>query len=604
MGKTKKEKENVSDMQNVRVKRGIWLRILKYFKPFIIGVAITGLLAVAVSAADLINPYISKLVIDEYITNQSESLNIFILGGLYMLVVLFAAVCQYAQSFMLNRVGQKIIHNIRMDVFTHIQKMNFKFFDKNAAGSILTRATNDVEALSELYGGVIVNLFRDVITLVGIIAVMVGLNAQMALAAFSILPFIILATFLYNSKFKKNFRIIRKLLGQINAFFAENISGMKLVQIFAREKEKYGEFKKLNDDYNKANKIAVMMNALFRPASELINNLAITILIWFTARGIIGGTIEIGMLYAFITYSKKFFNPISNIADNFTTIQTASVSAERIFELMDDRENEEDLNAGDYTEEIKGRVEFKNVWFAYGNNENGEPHWVLRDVSFTLEAGETTAFVGATGSGKSTIINLIGRFYDIQKGEILIDSVNINRFPKAYLRSRLTVVLQDIFLFAGDIKSNIRLNNAEITDQMVKESAEFVNASEFIEELPGGYNEVVRERGATLSAGERQLLSFARAVAFDPKILILDEATASINTETEMLIQSSLQKMAHNRTTIVIAHRLSTIVNAHKIIVIHKGKIREIGRHEELLANNGIYKRLYEIQFAEYDKAN
>lgn len=599
MGKTKKEKENVSDMQNVRVKRGIWLRILKYFKPFIIGVAITGLLAVAVSVADLINPYISKLVIDEYITNQSESLNIFTLGGLYMLVVLFAAVCQYAQSFMLNRVGQKIIHNIRMDVFTHIQKMNFKFFDKNAAGSILTRATNDVEALSELYGGVIVNLFRDVITLVGIIAVMVGLNAQMALAAFSILPFIILATFLYNSKFKKNFRIIRKLLGQINAFFAENISGMKLVQIFAREKEKYGEFKKLNDDYNKANKVAVMMNALFRPASELINNLAITILIWFTARGIIGGTVEIGMLYAFITYSKKFFNPISNIADNFTTIQTASVSAERVFELMDDRENEEDLNAGDYTEEIKGRVEFKNVWFAYGKDENGEPHWVLRDVSFTLEAGETTAFVGATGSGKSTIINLIGRFYDIQKGEILIDGVNINRFPKAYLRSRLTVVLQDIFLFAGDIKSNIRLNNAEITDQMVKESAEFVNASEFIEELPGGYDEVVRERGATLSAGERQLLSFARAVAFDPKILILDEATASINTETEMLIQSSLQKMSHNRTTIVIAHRLSTIVNAHKIIVIHKGKIREIGRHEELLANNGIYKRLYEVQFAE-----
>ena len=579
--------------KNKKNKKNIWIRMLVYFKTAMPLLILAMFLALIIILADLINPYVTKIVIDDYIGGKNPDVNIYFLGGLYLFCSILGAVLQYAQVNVLNYMGQKIIHTIRMQVFTHVQRMSLKFFDKNSTGSVLTRVTNDIEAISELYSGVIIDLFKDVFMIAGIIATMMLMNWRIALMNFSIIPVIIFATVLFNKKAKANFRWARSLIARINAFFAENISGMKLVQIFNKQKEKFGEYKKINDEYNKATVTGVRLNAIFRPANEFINSLAISILIWFCAGDIIHNALDFGVLYAFIEYSKRFFAPINDLADKFTTIQSGRVSAERIFELLDNSEYSEDLYEGKQITKIKGEIEFKNVWFAYNDEE-----YVLKDVSFKINAGETVAFVGATGSGKSTVINLMGRFYDIQKGEILLDGVDIKEYKLCELRKSIAVVMQDVFLFAGDIKSNIRLNNLDITDDQVEEASKYVNADYFIRELKHKYNEPVMERGATLSAGQRQLLSFARAVAFNPPILVLDEATANIDTENEEIIQESLKKISKGRTTVIIAHRLSTIKNADNIIVIHQGGISETGRHDELLQNGGIYRKLYEIQFS------
>jgi len=427
--------------------------------------------------------------------------------------------------------------------------------------------------------------------LVGIITVMLALNVQLALVSFSIIPIILAITIWYNKKAKENFRWVRSLIGRINAYFAENISGMRLVQIFVREKEKYKEFLTLNEEYNKANRIMVFLNAVFRPVNELINSLAITLLIWFSARPILeGGLIELGMLYAFIDYSRRFFAPINDLADRYTNVLAGRVAAERIFELLDDNyDYEETTDEGLTNADIKGKIEFKDVWFSYTEEE-----WVLKGVSFTINPGENIAFVGATGSGKTTVISLLCRFYKPQKGEILIDDININDYALKHLRRSIGVVMQDVFLFAGDIAYNIRLNK-DIDDAKVLEAAKFVNAHDFISRLQDGYQHQVKERAVTFSSGERQLISFARAIAYNPKIMILDEATANIDTGHEIIIQDSLLKISKNRSTITIAHRLSTIKSADGIIVMHKGKIREQGNHASLLQNDGIYKKLYEL---------
>ncbi|MCL2096772.1 MAG: ABC transporter ATP-binding protein/permease [Oscillospiraceae bacterium] len=576
-------------------KRNIWFRMVAYFRTALPLLILAMFLALVIILADLINPYITKIIIDDYIGGKNPLVNIYFLGGLYLLCSITGAATQYFQVNILNYMGQTIIHKIRLQVFSHVQNMSLKFFDKNSTGSLLTRITNDIEAISELYSGVIIDLFKDVFMIAGIVIAMLLLNWRIALVSFCIIPLIVFATVLFNKKAKENFRWARSLIARINAFFAENISGMKLVQIFNKQKEKFGEYKKINDEYNKATVTGVRLNAIFRPANEFINSLAISILIWFCAGDIIRGTLDFGVLYAFITYSRRFFHPINDLADKFATIQSGRVSAERIFELLDNCEHSESSDSGKSLAkaEIKGGIEFRNVWFAY----NGE-EYILKDVSFKINAGETAAFVGATGSGKSTIINLMGRFYDIQKGEILLDGVNIKEYRLDELRKSIAVVMQDVFLFAGDIKSNIRLNNSDISDAQVEEAAKYVNADYFIRDLNQKYNEPVMERGATLSAGQRQLLSFARAVAFNPPLLVLDEATASIDTENEEIIQESLKKISKDRTTVIIAHRLSTIKNADIIIVIHQGVITESGKHEELLQNGGIYRKLYEIQFA------
>ena len=572
-------------------KKNIWTRMVAYFKTALPLLALSAFLALAIILADLINPYITKIIIDDYIGKGDMRVNIYFLGGLYLFCCVLGAGLQYVQVNLLNYMGQKIIHGIRMQIFSHIQHMSLKFFDKNSTGSLLTRVTNDIEAISELYSGVIIDLFKDFFMIIGIVGTMLAINWRIALVNFCVIPVIVVATALFNIKAKANFRWVRSLIARINAFFAENISGMKLVQIFEKQKEKYREYKEINDEYNKAAVTQVRLNAVFRPSSEFVNSLSISILIWFCAGDILGGALEFGVLYAFISYSKKFFAPINDLADKFTTIQAGRVSAERIFEVLDSGEYLEDLAVGEPIREIKGEIEFKNVWFAYNDED-----YVLKDVSFKINANETAAFVGATGSGKSTIINLMGRFYEIQKGEILLDGVDIRRYRLDELRKSIAVVMQDVFLFAGDIKSNIRLNNGEISDSQIEEAAKYVNADPFIQQLPQKYGEPVMERGATLSAGQRQLLSFARAVAFSPPILVLDEATASIDTENEQIIQTSLKKISENRTTVIIAHRLSTIKNADKIIVIHEGEISETGKHEELLKNGGIYSKLHEAQ--------
>ena len=575
------------------MKKSNFLRILSYLKPHIPTLSISLIFALLVNAAELISPYITKIVIDEYLIKGNTNIKLELMGVFYLAAVMGGAVFNYSQVYLLNLVGQKIIHFIRVELFSHIQHMPSSFFDRNSTGRIMTRATNDVEALSELYSGVIVDLFKDLFMILGIVAIMLQMNYKLALVSFIIVPIIVLVTYFYNKKARWNFKRVRSLIAQINGFLAENISGMKLVQIFNREREKYLEFRKLNGDYNKASIFEVVLMAFFRPGAELINSLAISILLWYCTRGVLNGALEIGVLYAFINYVKKFFDPIKDLADKYNTIQSGMVSAERIFELLDNNEGIEDLDKGLPVEGLKGNIEFINVWFSYTGQE-----WVLKDVSFTIKAGETAAFVGATGSGKSTIISLIGRFYEIQKGSITIDGMDIRDMKLRDLRRAIAVVMQEVFLFSGDIKSNISLSNKNISGEEVIQAASYSNASEFINKLPNRFDEEVKERGCTLSSGQRQLLAFARAIAFKSSILVLDEATANIDTENERIIQKALAENSVSRTTLVIAHRLSTIVDAHKIIVIHKGRVREIGSHEELIERNGIYKKLHELQYS------
>ncbi|MDR1532314.1 MAG: ABC transporter ATP-binding protein/permease [Clostridiales bacterium] len=567
-------------------------RLFSYIKPFVPAVLASLALAGLISASELVRPYIIEIVIDEYIMDPGSRHNIYALGALYFGGAFFGAAFQYWQEYLLNLTGQKIIHNIRMDAFRCLAYMPFSFFDRNSSGRLLTRVTSDIEALNELYSGVIVSLVKDAIMLAGIVAVMLRLNFKLALVSFCIVPIIVIVTLAYNKRAKKNFSYVRTLFGTINGFLAENISGMRLVQTFNRQKEKFAEFTPLNEEYNKASVFSVMLNALFKPSSELINALAISIIIWYAAGGVLGGTLEIGVLYAFITYIKKFFGPINDLADKYGSIQTGMVSAERIFELLAQEEQTEDISAGLALPKARGEIEFRGVWFAYNDED-----WVLRDVSFHVRPGETVAFVGHTGSGKTTIVSLLGRFYEVQKGEILLDGVNIKKYRLPDLRKNIAIVMQDVFLFATDIKSNIRLNNNALSDRDVEAAAEFVNAADFIRGLPGGFEEKVTERGATLSTGQRQLLNFARAVAFQPAIIILDEATSSIDTENEAVIQQSLRKISGSHTSLVIAHRLSTVEKADNIIVISRGEVQETGSHQELLRKNGAYRQLYDMQF-------
>lgn len=578
-----------------RVKGGKFqfFRLMGYFKPYIPLLLLSMVLVLVINGAVLMKPYIIKYVIDSYIVKgNKDTAGLIAMGLIYFGIVVIGAVFGYAQTYLLTYIGQKIMFNIRNSLFTHIQNMSMSFFDKNSTGRILTRVTNDVEALNDLFSGVIVNILRDSVMIIGIIAVMAFMDFKLMLVSISCIPFIVLATIIYRIAARKNFVKMKGMIARINGFLAENISGMKLVQIFHREKEKYEELAELDREYFKFSFREIILNSFSRPLVDIINNLTIAVLIYFCTGRIMGGTLEIGVLYAFITYIKQFFDPISTISEQYTTIQSAIVSSGRIFEILDTVDVQENMEDGLTVEKLKGEIEFKNVWFAYNDED-----WVLKDVSFKIIPGETVAFVGATGSGKSTIISLLARFYEIQKGEILLDGVSIKSYNLSALRRQISVVLQDVFLFSGDIRSNIRLNKTEITDDDIVKAAQYVNADSFIEQLPGKYNEIVRERGCTFSAGQRQLISFARAVAFKPSILVLDEATANIDTETEIIIQKAMAKITQGRTSIIIAHRLSTIRNSDKIIVIHKGRIKETGNHDELMEAEGFYSRLYRLQF-------
>ena len=569
-------------------------RLLPFLKPQLKNLVLCLLMVLLVNAAELIKPYILEIVIDRYLAagrpdSGWDAVWFFALS--YLLCAALSSLLSVTEAVKVNRMGQSILMDIRRRVFTHIQHMSMATLDRFSSGRLVTRATNDVETLNELFSDVLVNLFKDIFMLIGIVAVMLWINWRLALAAFAVVPLIALITVLVRGRLRRNFVLLKSLTGRINGFFAENMSGMRLVQIFRKEKEKHDEFSALNTAYYHSARTQVRMNSLMRPLVEVVNQLGIAILIWYGCKQIGLGTLEIGVLYAFTNYIKQFFDPINDLAEKYTTISSAVVSTDRIFELLDDDAQLEDTVSGQDVPKVCGRVEFRHVWFAY----TGE-NWVLKDVSFTVEPGQSFAFVGETGAGKSTIISLLSRFYAPQKGQILLDGRDISLLSLEQLRRHVAVVLQDVFLFSGSISENVRLGNREITDEQVDRALRLACARDFIDRLPQGMDTPVTERGSTFSAGQRQLLSFARAIAHDPAVFVLDEATASIDTETEQLIQRSVTSVSRGRTTLIIAHRLSTIRACDCICVLHDGRIVEQGNHARLLSLNGAYARLCRAQ--------
>lgn len=511
---------------------------------------------------------------------------------LYLGALLAGFVLNALQTYMLQKLGQDIIYKMREELFAHIHSLSLSFFNTQPVGKLVTRVTNDTEAVNEMFSSVLVRLFKNIIKIIGYAVVMLSINVKLAGYSFLLLPLIGVLTFVFRHLSRQAYRITRNKITDINTFLSENISGMKLIQIFTREKEKYAEFEDKSKGLYKAGYREMMIFAIFRPIIYLLSIAALVIIVGRGGNLVLGGTISIGTLYIFINYISSFFDPIQELAEQFGTLQSSIASAEKMFQILDVKP--EIVNPAHPVDvKLDGKIEFKNVWFAYEKDE-----YILKDVSFTINPGEKVAFVGATGAGKSSILNLIGRYFDIQKGEILIDGVNIKDIDTDVLRGAIGQVQQDVFLFTGDIKSNISLRNENITLDEIKAAARYVNADSFISKMPGGYDEPVTERGSTLSAGQRQLISFARTLAYKPTILVLDEATANIDTETESLITEAMEKLMTGRTTIMVAHRLSTIQHADKIMVMDKGRIVESGNHQELLMQNGVYRKLYDLQLA------
>ena len=577
------------------------LRMLSYAKPYVPQILFCFLMVIVVTAMELYKPIIIGDAIDLYITGDylpGEMVDMRFQGIVkaavaYIVVLVVLFICNRVQYLILQETGQKIIYEIRNQVFAHIESLSMRFFDLTPVGKIVTRVTNDVEALNDLYSNIMVRLFRNVMKIIGLVGIMLYRDVRMAMYCFIMVPAIVVLTVIFKNISRKAYQIAKTKVTALNTFLSENISGMKVIQIFHREKEKHQEFCDRSEDLYRAHFKELMVFAIFRPSIYMVSIIALIIVIAGGSYGVFHGLISFGTMYIFIQYINSFFEPIQELAEQFSTLQSAVASAEKIFTLLDEKPMIHDPEEPVQLAEIKGRIEFKNVWFAYDGED-----FVLRDVSFTIEPGQKVAFVGATGAGKSSILNLIGRYYDIQRGQILIDGVDIREMTREQIRGAIGQVQQDVFIFTGDIASNIRLRDEEITDQQIREASHQVNADRFIDKLPDGYEEKVSERGSTFSAGQRQLLSFARTLAHDPAILILDEATANIDTETEQWIQEALETLMTGRTTIMVAHRLSTIQHADKIIVMHKGKIRESGTHQELLELDGIYKKLYQLQLA------
>jgi len=515
-------------------------------------------------------------------------------AAFFLAALVLTFVFTLLQITMMEITSQRVMYDIRMKVLAHLQKLSLAFFDKNPVGRLVTRATNDVEVLHEMFTSIVITLLRDVFTLIGVVILLLNLNWRLALVSFAVLPAMVWATAVFSVRIRDAFREVRVRVARINATLQESISGIRITQIFRRELESFARFARINHDLYRANMRQLKVFALFMPLMELASSIAIALVIWYGGGRVLQSTLSLGTLVAFLAYVQMFFRPIRNLAEQYSTMQSTMASSERIFLLLDNQEAIPEPARPVRPGKVDGRIVFENVWFSYDGVED-----VLRDVSFTVEPGETVAIVGATGAGKTSIISLLERFYDVQKGRITLDGVDIRDMEKACLRSNLGLVMQDVFIFAGNIEGNIRLGNTAVTGEKVRNVAKYVNAARFIEKLPGGYEETVHERGSTLSTGQRQLLAFARALAFDPRILILDEATSNIDTETEALIQDALEKLMAGRTSIVIAHRLSTIQHADKIIVMHKGRIREVGTHQELLASRGYYHRLYRLQYAQ-----
>ena len=573
-------------------KKSSTMRLIAYMKPYAHWVIFALLLVLGLTAFDLYRPMLVGDAIDTFGANGDYDV-IIATAIKYAVVLALSFAFNIAQTWILQKTGQNIILQMRKDLYRHIQSLGSRYFDITPVGKLVTRVTNDVEALNEMYSGILVQLFRNIVKIVGLAGVMLVLDVRLAAISFVLMPLVIGLTVLCQKIARNIYRLYRTRLTDINTFLSEHLSGMKIIQIFGRQERKFEEFHDKNTKLYKAFYREMLMYAVFRPLIYILSILSLMIVLWFGSSNVFDEIISVGTLYIFSNYIRSFFDPIQELAEQFSTLQSSIASAEKIFTVMDEDEFIPEVENPKQPDKITGKIEFDHVWFAY----DGE-NYVLKDVSFVINPGEKVAFVGATGAGKSSILNLIGRYYDIQKGHIYIDGIDIRQLSKKQLRSAIGQMQQDVFIFEGDVAYNIRLNDNDITDEQVKEAAEYVNASHFIEKLPQGYHEPVTERGATFSAGERQLLSFARTLAHNPSILVMDEATANIDTETEILIQEALEKLMDGRTTIMVAHRLSTIQHADCIMVMHKGRICERGTHRELLEQDGIYRKLYELQIS------
>lgn len=575
-------------------------RLMAYLKPHKWVMAAATILVLFIIAVSLYRPIIIGDAIDQYINVSADKYpvsyrfnGLLKAAGLYLLMLVLEFVLNFLDTWMLQKMGQQIIFRMREEAFAHIHSLSLNFFNTTPVGKLVTRVANDTEAVNELFSSILVKLFKNMVKIGGYAVVMISIDPRMAGVSFMLLPLVAALTFLFRFLSRKAYQITRTRITELNTFLSEHISGMRLIQIFAREDKKYQEFTGKSRLLYEANWREVMTFAIFRPAIYLVSVIAMIIVIGTGSHAVLEGTLSLGTLFVFITYISSFFEPIQELAEQFGTLQSSLASAEKLFSIMD--VEPEIVNAVSPADvNIQGRIEFRHVWFAYEKDD-----YILKDVSFTIEPGQKAAFVGATGAGKTSILNLIGRYFDIQKGEILIDGVNIKEIDTDVLRGAIGQVQQDVFIFTGDIRSNISLNNEELSLEEIQEAARIVNADTFIQKLPGKYDEPVTERGSTLSAGQRQLLSFARTLAYHPKILVLDEATANIDTETETLITQALERLMEGRTTIMVAHRLSTIQHADKIMVMDKGRIQESGTHQELLGRDGIYKKLYDLQLAE-----
>jgi ATP-binding cassette subfamily B multidrug efflux pump len=618
-------------------------RLLTYLRPYKwqVGIALVSILIKA--GAVVLGPYLTKIVVDRYLApvqglhtpldrflSNTALVGIAQIAALYVGLLVFSFLLEYLQTYYMQWTGQMTMFDMRAQIFRHLQRMHIGFYDKNPVGRLVTRVTTDVDAVNEMFTSGVVSIFEDIFVLAGIIAIMLRMNWQLALIAFAVLPLIGIATKIFRDKVRDSYRRIRVAIARINAYLQEHVSGMVVLQLFNREERAFDKFSDVNAVHMDAFKDAIMAHAVYYPVVEVLSAIAIACVIWFGGTDVIRGATTLGVLVAFIQYAQRFFRPIQDLSEKYNILQSAMASSERIFKLLD-TPVEIASPAVTKVPEGPGRIEFDHVWFAYrsvakGDDggraslpgspmgafltggdarrpQTGEPDWVLRDVSFAIEPGETVAFVGHTGAGKTTIISLLMRFYDVQKGAIKIDGIDLKEMDLSDLRRRFGVVLQDPFLFSGTVASNIRLGTDGIGDQDVEKAAEDVNLADFIRTLPNGFKEEVRERGSTLSTGQKQLISFARALAHDPKILVLDEATSSVDTETEFRVRDALSRMVEGRTSVIIAHRLSTIQRADKIVVMHKGQVREMGSHQQLLAQHGIYYKLYQLQYKDQEIA-
>ena len=606
-------------------------RLLTYLGPYRLEVTVALIAIILKAGADVLGPYLTKVAIDQYLANRREAhslldrflsnqpmVGIAQIAAMYLGLLLLSFLFEFTQTYIMQWTGQKVMFDLRAQIFRHLQRLHVAFYDRNPVGRLVTRVTSDVDALNEMFTAGVVSIFEDVFVLAGIVVIMLNMSWRLALITFAVLPVIFFATSLFRKAVRESYRRIRIAIARINAYLQEHVTGIVVLQLFNREKKSYEQFEKINRTHMDAYKDAILAHAIYYPVVEVLSAIAIASVIWFGGNQVIRNTVSLGVLVAFMQYAQRFFRPIQDLSEKYNILQSAMASSERIFKLLD-TPVEVVTPQTPRVPDGPGRIEFHHVWFAYRTlvqaaeeaarkgeklarttTEDGYD-WVLRDVSFTIDPGDTVAFVGHTGAGKTTIISLLLRFYDVQKGAIRIDGVDIRDIDLADLRRRYGVVLQDPFLFSGTVADNIRLGSRWIADSSIEDAAEQVNVADFIRSLPGGFSEEVKERGSTLSTGQKQLISFARALAHNPKILILDEATSSVDTETEFRVRDALTRMVAGRTSIMIAHRLSTVQRANKIIVMHKGKVREIGTHQQLLANRGIYWKLYQLQYKDQE---